>query len=396
MGSVLGAELHEHVPQTRQALVDGLGLLQALTVNLCPRRLQALRSGQINQVEHPIFGFSRGGVVAFQAHAQYAVAARGGLIHQGRSGRPCLHGAVVELLKVLGLVHFPEGDVRDGGAPGGVVGDGVLPPVAVPKQIPNLLVVYLQHVHHHAVLPALGLVRLHGLEDLLQSSRDDASVRLRPQHGEGLARARLPVGEDAHAVAVHRALHQLRGVRVQLLLARRRLKHGVKGEGLGSLLAGSGLVPLAVEGDALALQVAARVHEHVLRLELLRAHGGTHAHKHADLALHVQHLVQQLRPHRFRRLQAVLGVGQVLGELAGARVQVLHQLPGLQHVRLHRAQLAVLLPQVLQLKRHGRLLGGEVADALVLLLEELAQRAQLRLRLLLGRALLLPQPLRRL
>ena len=85
------------------------------------------------------------------------------------------------------------------------------------EQVPDLLVVDLEVGGVHEVLHVLA--RVDGLEDVLERARDDAALSRGvrdPLHREGLAAARLAVGEHGAIVALQHALRTHRCVKVQL------------------------------------------------------------------------------------------------------------------------------------------------------------------------------------
>mmetsp|Transcript_14090 Transcript_14090/g.24942 ORF Transcript_14090/g.24942 Transcript_14090/m.24942 type:complete len:440 (-) Transcript_14090:272-1591(-) len=368
VGHVLGAfqEGGDALLQRQEPEVDLHRLLQPRLVPQGLRLLDLLGPAQVRQAE---LGGQDQAVArrpALQREDQERVRARAPLVHGG--GRVALVGlpAGQQPLQVPRPIHGVSGVALDDRAGGHPLPD--LHHLALAQQVRDHVPVHLHVGDGEArVLPARPQVG-HGTHHLHGGPGHDARVPPRAhqpraphrqalgelgplgggraEHGVRLARARLPVAEQAHVEAVQRALHELRHLGEHRLLARRRREHLVEGEGLLVQDGPPGIV--ALQPQRRPVRVGLRGHRRALG-RVVRGQVRPHAHEHADVAPQLLHQVVQLPPlalaHQHLPLQlgdAVLHAGRALLPRGLQRAQ-----PLAQHLRL-RGHAGHLLQVVLR------------------------------------------------
>ena len=179
------------------------------------------------------------------------------------------------------------------------------PGPCVRKQVPDGLVVDLQARRLEGVLPPRSPHLRHARQDVLHASWDHAPLLPGPAHHRvRLARPRLPVGKQAHVVAVERALDVVLYFVEDVLLPRVRPKEPVELELAARPVEGHGhLARLFVEFQ--------RAPSLVLRLP--RCHR-PQPPKDADVPPHLLQFVVQLSPRCLRCREAPIKLHRLFAQ----------------------------------------------------------------------------------
>mmetsp|Transcript_47929 Transcript_47929/g.115131 ORF Transcript_47929/g.115131 Transcript_47929/m.115131 type:complete len:490 (+) Transcript_47929:387-1856(+) len=434
---LLRGERGDDRAERRERLVDGLRLLEGLAGGL--RLGEPLGAGEVDEAQLAHVMVAR--VQVGGAHRQRDEHVRaGGLVIEPSGGGGARGVALLdERAAVARRVHGLRGAVLDIHAHQGVAHDlellagGRL--LGVGEQVADVLVVDLDH-REEALVCEVRLPLADDAEDAPHRPRHEARLLVCAVHREGLARAALAVGEDAHVEAVEDRCHERLRVGEDFLLQRGRpvdLREleallvaplGCKvaqHHGVGALHADAdvALVHLARQRGAHAAVDAQVAHEllqlvvqvfaqlglgHPLLLKLTRALSGLlllprtlgQVRLHpleslADARLLYRGLALDALPLRLYVPQllrqpalALLDVGRLgLGVLAQLLHQLLCRLPLLLLHRQLRAHLGQLRPCLLVLAPDGADLLLELRE-LAAELAAPARHARLELRLLLG------------
>mmetsp|Transcript_84363 Transcript_84363/g.239284 ORF Transcript_84363/g.239284 Transcript_84363/m.239284 type:complete len:600 (+) Transcript_84363:3-1802(+) len=363
----LGRQGGDHAAQRGQALVDVLGLLDALARHA--RLAHVFGAGQVDEVDLAvvlprILFFPRLGL---RHHLHDAVGPARLLVHVRRHHGPVrrrvLHG-------LQHLLHGVHRELREAGHGAGAV--GVRPHLELlllrDEQVLDRLIVYLgDHQGDRDVGVQLAL--LPDAEELGQDARVEPRVALVAGHRERLPGPRLAVREDADVEAVEHRRRQRLHLLVHVLLRRLRGERLVELEPLPPRV-----VPV-VDGDLAVLREGDRgLAGRLARLLLLV--NGPDAHEDPDVPLQFQHDVVELPP--------LLGhLAVALHQAVRVRPDLLDRLPQRREGVRYAAQLGVALALGLLLPR------PELRDVAL----EAAQRPDERLREALGRGELLQVPL---
>ncbi len=226
------AQRTDDVAETAEAAVDVLRLLEAIA--RAAGMAEAFAAGEIDEVEGALALLARDGILARQFEDEDGVRPGRALVGLGGGDGAVGGGATEDGLDFGGRVELDGGDFGDGGLGAGrVVADLVFLLVELlrpAEEVVQILVVDFDEGAFHAVGPALVGEGLRRVVDLVQGARDHAVGR---GHGVGFARRGLAVGEDAHVVAVQRALHELADLFEDVGVLRGGAEDAVEGEGVG-------------------------------------------------------------------------------------------------------------------------------------------------------------------
>mmetsp|Transcript_29459 Transcript_29459/g.96169 ORF Transcript_29459/g.96169 Transcript_29459/m.96169 type:complete len:419 (+) Transcript_29459:1629-2885(+) len=236
--AVLG-QRGDHVAKRGQRLVDCTALLELLA--RCASAFRALRPSQIDQVDdgHLLGRLPR--VLVYlelgQDELEDGVGAGGGGVHVGGRDRARLVALLHQLLHRIEFLHRILRQSLDVEADLGVHAHFQVPSLWV-EQVSNFLHVHLQHGALHRDGQIWVIVGANAVEDLARGDGDDATAWVQrhswiSHHTVRLASARLPIGEQAHVVALVRLLeHPDANVPPHLLLRavgrRRRVERVVR------------------------------------------------------------------------------------------------------------------------------------------------------------------------
>mmetsp|Transcript_40490 Transcript_40490/g.86396 ORF Transcript_40490/g.86396 Transcript_40490/m.86396 type:complete len:308 (+) Transcript_40490:508-1431(+) len=215
----------DDISERCEALVDGVGLTHRRAVDTA--LLRALRASEVDEVELALARRSARRVETGEPKATDGVRARGVLIELGGGGRARGVGGVHEFLELLDRLDAHRAQPGHGHHALGVRdlelrGRARRCALAISgKEISQLVVVDLHERGGELEAPAEQGELPRRAEDLLCRARNKAARRGRadrPLHGVRLARARLPVREDADAVAVDRRLREARHLAEDIFL----------------------------------------------------------------------------------------------------------------------------------------------------------------------------------
>mmetsp|Transcript_4222 Transcript_4222/g.12251 ORF Transcript_4222/g.12251 Transcript_4222/m.12251 type:complete len:278 (+) Transcript_4222:524-1357(+) len=200
--------------QSRKRLVDAHGLLGGCASGL--RLRQALRAREVHERELANPGLAGRRVRGARDYGDDHVGAARVLVEVGGALATVAVAALDERLHVRGGVHRLGGQVLDVGAEERVLEDLVLLLAHVLlgrcEEVLDVLVVDLEDGERELRLMALLLALGNNLKKPLHGAVRETRIVLAALHGEGLARAGLAVGEDAHVEAVEHRGHE--GLRV--------------------------------------------------------------------------------------------------------------------------------------------------------------------------------------
>mmetsp|Transcript_5283 Transcript_5283/g.12870 ORF Transcript_5283/g.12870 Transcript_5283/m.12870 type:complete len:378 (-) Transcript_5283:1666-2799(-) len=206
VGRTIGERVH-HVPESAQALVDVLGLLQPVASSLGSE--DALAAGQVDQVQAGMRVRPGHRVAAVDHDRQDLVAAARPVVHLGLAHRPVPRPSGHDLQHVLRARDIDLHGIGDV-VPAPLCHTDIEPVVlsgdaAIDEQIPQCLVVYLEHLNTDGVLPLVGALR-RDVEEVVQAAIVDAAPlrgdNVGAAHGVRLPRAGLAVRKYADVVAV--------------------------------------------------------------------------------------------------------------------------------------------------------------------------------------------------
>eukprot|EP00048_Salpingoeca_helianthica_P014770 m.223474 g.223474 ORF g.223474 m.223474 type:complete len:491 (-) comp16256_c0_seq1:1326-2798(-) len=272
------------ITQRRERLVDVGGLTQTVLVVKGATLCHALRASQVDQIQLALGLDTSAEVGAGDGHHQQRVRPTRHVVHLGRGGRT----ALLRLLKLL--AHFLSTAHRVGGEAGHkgailAVLDIQLELGIVGKEIADVFVVDFNDTDLHLKGPVDLALLEHG-EQLGEGTAVEAGVGVVALHREGLARASLAIGEDAHVEAVGNRHNEIAHSSKHIVLLAVHLEHVVQLElvDLALVLDVQDLIVVAIEvDDNLGVLPAAVLGD-----------DGADTTKDTDVALEIDQLVVQL------------------------------------------------------------------------------------------------------